>query len=185
MAKWSDALKVLGQIAPSIGAAAAGPLGATAVTAIESVFGLHATGDLPARQDAVSAAISGAAPETLLALKKADQDFQAHMAELGFADTEALTKLGADDRDSARKREIAVRDATPKMLAIGVTVGFFGLLFYVAAWSVPATSKDLLNIMLGSLGTAWVSIVTYYFGSSSGSARKSELLAQAPPVIGN
>ncbi len=182
MPKWTDALKILGQIAPSIGAAAGGPLGATAVTALESVFGLHPEGDLPKRQEAVSTSIAAASPETLLALKKADQDFQSHMAELGFADTEALAKLADEDRDSARKREISVRDFTPRALAIGVTAGFFGILFYMAGWSIPPSSKDLLNIMLGSLGAAWVSIVSYYFGSSSGSARTTELLAQAPAV---
>lgn len=175
-------LSTLKTIAPLLGTALGGPLAGTAISAIEGVFGLKPDGDLPARQNAVSTAIAGASQADLLALKKADQDFQAHMAELGFSNAEALAKLADDDRDSARKREVSVRDFTPRALAVGVTAGFFGILFYMAVWSVPASSKDLLNIMLGSLGAAWVSIVSYYFGSSSGSARTTELLAQAPPV---
>lgn len=47
---------------------------------------------------------------------------------------------------------------------------------------LPVASRDVLNIMLGSLGTAWISIIAYYFGSSNGSSRKTELLAKAPAV---
>jgi hypothetical protein len=175
--KWTDALSVLSKVAPSLAAAAGGPLAGSAVSALESVLGLHPDGDLSKRQDAVTAAFAGATPETLLAMKKADQDFQSRMTELGFADAQALAKLGNDDRDSARKRELAVRDWTPSALAAIVTIGFFGILGYMCVQEVPRESKDMLNIMLGSLGAAWIAIVSYYFGSSSESSRKTDLLA--------
>src|SRR6266571_1556152 len=38
---------------------------------------------------------------------------------------------------------------------------------------------DLAKIMVGTLGTAWVGVTSYYFGSSRGSDRKTELLAGA------
>ncbi len=175
--KWTDILKILTTVAPALAATAIGPLGPIAVSALESALGLQPSGDLPARQDAVAAAIAGASPETLLALKKADQDFQVRMTELGFADAEAIAKLAGDDRASARAREQTVRDSTPKILAFLVTIGFFSLLFFMAFRSVPESSKDILNIMAGTLGGAFIAIISYFYGSSQGSERKTEILA--------
>ncbi len=83
----------------------------------------------------------------------------------------------AKDRADARAREIVVKDKLPAVLAIAVTCGFFAVLFLAFTRGVNDQSRDLANIMIGTLGTAWVSVITYYFGSSAGSAQKSELLA--------
>ena len=178
--KWTDALSVLSKLAPSLASAAGGPLAGTAVAALEHVFGLDAnpTGDLAARQDSITVAMAGATPEQLLAVRKADNDFQARMTELGFESAAALGKLANEDRASARSREVTVRDWTPRALAIAVTVGFFFILGYMAVAEVPVGSKDMLNIMLGSLGAAWLAIVGYYFGSSADSAHKTDMLAK-------
>ena len=182
MSKWSESLGVLGKLAPSIAAAAGGPLAGSAVTAIENAIGVKSAGsDLVSRQNAVGTALTGASPDNLLALRKADADFQAQMAQLGFQDAESLAKLANEDRDSARKREVNLRDWTPCALAVAVTAGFFGILGYMAIRDVPSGSKDMLNIMLGSLGAAWVSIISYYFGSSHESAHKTDLLANSAP----
>lgn len=61
---------------------------------------------------------------------------------------------------------------------LNVTCGFFGLLFSLLRWAPPKQNEALLNITLGSLGTAWVAIVSYYFGSSAGSDRKNEIIAK-------
>jgi hypothetical protein len=83
---------------------------------------------------------------------------------------------------SARDREVQIStsDKAPlinkvalPVLAVFITFGFFGILAYMLLYNVPVPNKDVLNIMLGSLGTAWLSVVMYYFGSSSGSADKS------------
>ena len=58
-----------------------------------------------------------------------------------------------------------------------VTAGFFGMLATLAFQDLPTTNKDMLNVMLGSLGAAWVAVVSYYFGSSAGSRAKDAALA--------
>ena len=89
------------------------------------------------------------------------------------------TALQIQDTASARSMETATKDWTPKVLAIGVSAGFFGLLAFMACHEVPPTSKDLLNIMTGALGTAWATIIAFYFGSSAGSEAKNVLLARS------
>ena len=77
--------------------------------------------------------------------------------------------------EGARRREVDAKDtATPRWLA-------FGILGWMLALGKPAVGGDALLVMLGSLGTGWASCVSYYFGSSAGSSRKSELLAASTP----
>lgn len=89
------------------------------------------------------------------------------------------------EMNSARNREILIATSekapllnkiqTP-ILALFITAGFFGLLAYMLKHDVPASNKDILNVMLGSLGTAWITVVGYFFGSSQGSRNKEETI---------
>lgn len=173
--KWSDIGRVMAKVAPFVASAIGTPLAGTAVTVIEGALGLTPKpGDTPAqRQDAAANAVSTATTEQLAALKAADQVFAEKMAQFGFADAESIAKLANADRANSRAREVALRDWTPKALALAVTTGFFGLLCYMAINAVPAASKDVLNGMLGALGAGWMSIVSYYFGSSNDRKREA------------
>jgi len=169
---------VLAKIAPTLATAVGGPLAGGAVAALEGVFGIKADGSTSDKEEALVAAISGATPDQLLALKKADQEYQVQMETLGIKREE----LAGQDRDSARKRETEVKDNTPKILAYAITLGFFSVLAALMFGTVPAGTKEVLYIMLGTLGTAWTGVISYYFGSTSGSAEKSKLLAQSVPA---
>jgi hypothetical protein len=170
---WQSLIKT---VAPWLGTALGGPLGGMAVTAIADALGVSEK-----TTDAVKQAISGITPEQMLALKSADQNFAITMQKMGFDHLESIEKLSNDDRSSARQREMSVRDYTPMVLAATITIGFFGVLTKMMIGH-PVENSDVLNIMLGSLGTAWTGVVAYYFGSSAGSQRKTELLAQSTPT---
>ena len=70
--------------------------------------------------------------------------------------------------------EIKENDIVTCMLALAVTLGFFGILAYLIKFGVPANGGEPLLVMLGSLGTAWTMIIGYYFGSSVGSKNKDK-----------
>lgn len=173
---WKGMVKT---IAPGIATALGGPLAGNAVKYLEdAVLGP----DQPRGDDKVlAAALQAATPEQLLALKKADQDFTLNMQKIGVD----LEKLDADDRDSARKREIAVKDWIPGVLAVGITFGVFYTVYYVTHFPIPPDNKDMVVGLLEMMKTAWaIGVIGYYFGSSHGQTRTTELLAQAPPVKG-
>ena len=72
----------------------------------------------------------------------------------------------------------AALDQTPKTLAYIYTAGFFFLSTYVIMYGVAPESKDLVNTLVGILSAGQVGIMSYYFGSSSGSARKTEMMGR-------
>jgi len=163
---------VVGTVAPMLGTALAGPLGGMAIGAIADALGLS-----DKTEAAIKQAISGATPEQMIALKQADQAFALKMRELGINEIRDMEALSVQDRDSARKREMALGDKTTRNLAYAITAGFFGTLVTLMFATIPEGSKEVMYVMLGSLGTAWVGVNAYYFGSTRGSAAKTELLA--------
>lgn len=167
----------LKSIAPWLAAAATGGVPALvgmAANELTSVLGY----DVPAETSAIEKVVSGATAEQLLAIKQADYAFEAKMKELGYTHIEKLEALAVDDRKSAREREIAIKDATPKVLAGVVTVGYFAVLAYMLQNGIPERGGEALLILLGGLGGGWATILAYYYGTSSGSAAKNELLAK-------
>ena len=167
---------LLGTIAPWIAGAIGGPIAGTAVKIGLGAIGLTPTGDDQKDQKLFADGIVGASTDQLLALKQADNDFAVKMRTLGFQEAVELEKIAADDRANARAREIAVKDKTPKQLAVGTTLGFFALLAIMAFIPMQQTAHDVIVSMTGSLGTVWIMVMSYYFGSSSGSQKKDETI---------
>ena len=90
-----------------------------------------------------------------------------------------LERIHQEDRASARQRQVALKDDTPAILSLILTMGFFGALAAHIFWEIPPSNQTLLNVMLGSLGTAWISAMTYFFGSSAGSRSKEIAMKEA------
>ena len=77
--------------------------------------------------------------------------FDAKMAELQTQAELKLAELEVGDRNSARGREVQVKDLTPSILAYSITFGFFGVLLLMMFYEIPISAKDVLYVMLGSL----------------------------------
>jgi hypothetical protein len=172
-----DISKLLGVVCPWIGAAIGGPLGSMAVTAAASALGLS-----DKTTDALKTALSGATPEQMLALKKADADFALQMQALGFKQASDLETIAAADRKDARAMQVSVRSHVPAALSIGVTVGYFGILIGMMTGTLKVSDSQALLIMLGSLTTAWGAVMAFWFGTTRGSSDKNVLLAQSMPL---
>lgn len=173
-----DFKKILAVAAPLLTAALPGPLGGIANSLISKAIGLK---DGATVEDISSAINSGQLTgDQMVALKEAELQFTEQMKKFDLDSVEKLAELSAADRADARKRESIVKDWTPRILAYGVTAGFFGVLTYLVKVDVPVAAHDTLLVLLGSLSSAWVSIITYYFGSSAGSDKKTELLSAVP-----
>ena len=65
----------------------------------------------------------------------------------------------------------------PVFLVTATTFGFFAMIGLLYFRVVPSDSKEIVFAMLGSVGSAWTGIIGYYFGSSSGSAKKTDIMA--------
>lgn len=168
---------IIKTVAPWIGTALGGPLGGMAVEAAANALGLS-----DKTTDAVKSALSGATPEQMLALKKADQEFSLQMQALGFKQVTDLEGIAAGDRKDARDMQRATRSPVPAILSISVTVGYFGILAGMMTNVLKVSDSQALLLMLGSLSTAWGMVMAFWFGTTRGSEVKTELLAKAPAV---
>lgn len=171
MAGFTDKLKgILGAVAPTIGLALGGPLGSAAGTVLRRALGQETATD-----EELEATVATADPETLLKIKSADLEFQKFLKQ---ADIQ-IEQLANEDRANARSREIQLHDKTPAVLAWAITLGLFAVLLWMLKYGLPATGEQALLVMLGSLSTAFISVVSFYFGSSSSSRHKDATISEA------
>ena len=161
----------LQQIAPTIASCLGGPLAGLAVTAISKALGVDESKVNETIQDGKLSS------DQIASIKEAEIQLKSQAQALGLN----FEQLAVQDRSSAREMQSTTKSIIPPLLAIGVTIGFFGILFGLMTGKVDSANQALM-IMLGSLGTAWVSIISFYFGSSAGSQSKDQLLYQSTPL---
>ena len=157
-------------VAPTIATALGGPLAGMAVSAIAKAIGCEPD----EVQNVISSNKLTAEQVASIQLAELELKKQAQSMNLDFA------KLVAEDKKSARDMQIATKSWIPPLMAVGVTCGFFGILFGLMYGQIQHAPQ--IDIMLGSLGTAWTGIISFYFGSSAGSQAKTELLSKAEPT---
>ena len=152
-------MSFLSKLLPTIGSLLGGPLGGAAVEAVGKALGMS-----EATTDNVQKALTSGnlTAEQIAALQAADLQLKTRMAELGI-DAE---KLAAEDRASARAMQTNTGSWVPSALACSVTVGYFAILIGLMSHRLELGNSEGLTLLLGSLTTAWGSIVAFYYGAS-------------------
>jgi hypothetical protein len=155
-------------LAPTLASALLGPLGGVAVAALGKIVGVD---------NATVATVTEAfndgklTPEHLAQIKELELKYQNEEKERGFR----YADLEFKDRDSARQMQISTQSNTPTVLTYMVTAGFFGILGWMMHDNSVVDSPPIM-IMLGSLGTAWTGCISFWFGTTSNSAKKDVML---------
>ena len=152
-------MSFLSKLLPTIASCLGSPLAGAAVEAVGKALGMS-----EATTDKVQRALTSGnlTAEQIAALQAADLHLKTRMAELGI-DAE---KLAAEDRASARAMQIKTGSHVPAVLGLTITVGFFGILVALMTGVLKLWDNAGLQMLLGSLGTSWGMVVSYYFGAS-------------------
>ena len=143
---------------PTIGGLLGGPIGSAATSAIAGALKLS-----DSSKDSIEKALSGnLSAEQIAALKKADADLEANLAELGI-EAARITQAGQAD---ARAMQIKTHSWVPSALACVVTAGFFAILIGLLTGWLKLWESTTLSLLIGSLSGAFSSVLAYYYGAS-------------------
>lgn len=148
-----------------------------------------------------SAIPGGADPNDPNAILEAVKNDPAAVVELQKVQTEHLERLEAlkfqhermelereqaylADTQSARQREAAVTQATGKqdshlyVLAWIVVGGFILLTLITLFVDIPKDNAEAVFLVLGAFVSGFSTVLAYFFGSTKGSAEKSQMMLQ-------
>jgi hypothetical protein len=155
-----------------------GPVAAGAISAIADKNGIKAPASIQPTVEGISQVVASLTgnSQALADLKKQEEQYQLQLQQMGFAHIEELEQLQAADRASARQREIAVKDYTPRVFGGAVLAGFIAAVFMILGGHAKADSV-IAGTLIGYLSAKAELVLTYYFGSSSGSDEKTKILA--------
>ena len=167
MADWIDTLE---KLAPTVASALGSPVAGMAVGALESALGMSSD---EVQKTVESGKLTG---DQVAAIQQAELAIKAKAQELGLD----FAKLTNEDRANARDMQKTVKSWVPPTLAMLVTVGFFGILIAMMTGKIEQAAE--VDIMLGSLGTAWTGIIAFYFGSSASSQAKDHMIHNSTPI---
>lgn len=185
-----DWKSLVSSLAPTIGAALGGPIGAMAVKAIAD----KVLGNPDATETEVAAALSqGLSGEQIVALKAADAAFVIRMRELDIdvlkVNQEADKAYIADTADA--RKSFSSNDnvfvlgvcilASFAILMGVVLVGCFLLMtgYFKVDPNVAAITCGLIGTVIGYVAANAQQVVSYFFGSSKGSKDNGERIGAA------
>ena len=149
---------------------AAGPVAAAVTKEVTSALGVHHE----STPEEIDKAVAEADPAQIAKLRQIEADVQKDAQ----AASVKMAEIAAGDRDSARKREIALHDATPAILTFCVTGSLIGciLLLVFKGSGLDVAVLAAVSSLAGALASGMHTILTYYFGGSKGSDASAAVL---------
>lgn len=182
---WKSLVKA---VAPTIATALGGPFAGLGVRALSEAL----LGTPDGTEQDVSAALATASPDQLLAIKKADQEFAIRLKEM---DIDLEKSLIADTSDA---RHVFAENKGVFNLGIVILMTFAGVMAAVL-WgsyvllvsqvpikdeSIKAIVSALIGTVVGYVAANAQQVVSYFFGSSRGSADKTAAMSAAVSRLG-
>lgn len=157
---------------PLLGAALPIPGGAAIGAALAAAIGSK-SGD----PDDILAALTGNA-QALAQAKQFEMTHQERMLELTTQAETAMYEADANDRASARARQIAMHDWTPNAIGVLVILLAFGFEGWAVTHGISSgISGELAGRILGGMDVAALAFINYLFGSNRDSQRKTQMIA--------
>ena len=161
------------KIAPTVASALLGPMGGIAVAGLGKIFGI----DGATTKDITKMITEGqVTPDQLAQIKMLELKLKGEEDERGFK----YSELEFKDKDSARQMQMATHSKMPAVLTILVTVGFFGILGLLF-FHPELKGNEIVMLMVGQLSAVWAACVSFYVGTTYGSANKNAMLANSTP----
>ena len=152
---WKSAVK---SFAPMLGTALGGPVVGTATKLLSSAL----LGKDDASEEELSMAIQKASPEDILKIKQAEHDFKSRMKELEIKEKD----LVFSDKRDARSMQAKTKAKTPAVLAYILTLMVAGMAYGLMRWTIPPENVSVVNIVFGSIMTAWVGATQFFHGAT-------------------
>jgi len=176
MSQLSELIKKIAPFAPTVASMFGGPGAGLAVEAIGKVFGIASPTADSVTEHLSALQMTG---DQILQLKQAELTLQSRMKELDISEE----SLRFADTDSARKREMSVKDITTPALAWTVVSASVALGAAAVTGQITKdpTQATLVGTVIGYVFSEAKQVLAYYFGSSAGSRSKDEMLYNSTP----
>lgn len=167
-----DWKQLVRSVSPALGAALGGPMGGVAAKYMADKW----LGKADATEDEVADAVIGASPEQMVELRRLDLEFKKYLKELGIREFE----LEIQDRQGAR--QLFNKNIWPQIVLSAIFIsGYFVTLYFVLSGlavsdldqGLKAVAFTLIGVITGEVPR----IMSFWFGSSSGSKEKTQAMA--------
>lgn len=162
----------LKSVAPTIATALGGPLAGLAVNAVSSALGI----DPEKVNDTIQSGKLTA--DQIASIQQAEIALKAKAQELGLN----FEQLAVEDRKSARQMQMTTGSFVPPLLSVMIVIAWATIQWFLLTHVIESSMRELIARVLGTLDGALMLVLSFYFGSSSGSQAKDAMLHQSTPT---